>query len=126
MAFSCLSVVAIWIAWIISYVCNRNDYIFPSFWDVIKEMGKQFVSSVFWTAFLHTLLRTLISFVVSLMLGIVLALLSEFFGWLRAFIAPVVTVLRTLPTMAVILILLIWTNPLVAPAVVTVDRKSVV
>ena len=83
-------------------------------------MGKQFVSSVFWTAFLHTLLRTLISFVVSLMLGIVLALLSEFFGWLRAFIAPVVTVLRTLPTMAVILILLIWTNPLVAPAVVSV------
>ncbi len=120
LAFSCLSVVAIWIAWLIAYVCIRNDYIFPSFWDVIKEMGKQFVSAVFWTAFLHTLLRTLVSFAVSLVLGIVLALLSEFFGWIRAFIAPVVTALRTLPTMAVILILLIWTNPLVAPAVVTV------
>lgn len=72
----------------------------------------------FWRAFGSTLLRTVIAFVVSFVLGGSLALLSRLFPAVRAFFAPVVSVLRTLPTMAVILVLLLWTSPSVAPVVV--------
>lgn len=116
--FSAIAVLSLWIVWLIAYACIRNDYILPSFWEVLRETGRQLGSTAFWIAFSGTLLRSLVAFFVSLLLGVACALLSELIGGVRAFLAPVVTVLRTLPTMAVILILLIWTSPLVAPALI--------
>ena len=54
-----------------------------------------------------------------MLLGIGLALLARLFDGIRFFLAPIVSVLRTLPTMAIILILLIWTTPSVAPVIVS-------
>ena len=48
-----------------------------------------------------------------------MAVMAHLWHWVRAFFAPIVSVLRTLPTMAVILMLLLWTTPSVAPVVVS-------
>ncbi len=117
--FSALSIVFLWLVWVIAYFIVRNDYLLPSFWDTFRAMGELFADASFWRAFGNTLLRTVIAFAVSFVLGAAFAALACMNGGVRAFLSPVVSVLRTVPTMAIILILLLWTNALVAPVIVT-------
>ena len=113
------SIVFVWLIWIVLYFCIQNDYLLPSFWETFSKMGTLLAGAEFWIAFLNTLLRTLLSFAVSLVIGVVLALSARLFSAVRAFLVPIVSIMRTLPTMAIILILLLWTNPSVAPVVVS-------
>lgn len=117
--FSALSIAFLWAVWIIAYHVVRNDYLLPSFTETFRAMGGLFSEPSFWLAFANTFLRTLISFCVSFVLGALLAAGSCLFGWMRAFLSPIVSVLRTVPTMAIILILLLWSNAFVAPMIVT-------
>ncbi len=117
--FSALSILFLWLVWIIAYDAVRNDYLLPSFWETFRAMGKLFADGSFWSAFFGTFLRTVISFLIAFMLGAAFAALSCLHGGVRAFLSPLVSVLRTVPTMAVILILLLWTNAFVAPVIVT-------
>lgn len=104
--------------WLIVHAAVKNNYILPSFWEALKECGRLFTEAAFWHAFLNTLLRTFWAFLFSLLLGAGLALVANLHGAVRAFFAPIISVLRTVPTMAVILMLLIWTSPRVAPVLV--------
>ncbi len=119
MLFSVGALVAVWLLWIASYHAIANDYILPSFEGTVASLFQTLGEGAFWRAAGNTLWRTLLAFLVSLLLGVGLALLSRLFEGVRYFLAPVVSILRTLPTMAVILILLIWTTPLTAPVVVS-------
>ncbi len=117
--FSVLSLIFLWVVWIIAYFIVGNDYVLPSFTDTFVSVGEFFISGTFWTAFGKTFLRTFLAFLFSVCFGIGLALLSFLWKWTRAFLAPVISVLRTVPTMAVILLLLLWTSPSVAPVIVS-------
>ena len=52
-------------------------------------------------------------------LGIVMAVCAHLVKGLRAFFAPIISVVRTVPTMAVILMLLLWTTPNMVPVIVS-------
>ena len=117
--FSVLAIVALWLCWIVAYYGVKNDYVLPSFWDACKEMGRLLVSASFWRAFGNTFLRSFWAFLVSLVVGVVMAIGAHLWSGPRAFFAPIVSVLRTIPTMAVILMLLLWTTPSVAPIIVS-------
>ena len=119
MLFSALSVIFLWLAWIIAYALVGNEYVLPSFWETVKEFGRLLIEVSFWRAFGNTLLRTLWAFAFSLVLGVGLALLASLHEAVRAVFAPIISLLRTVPTMAIILMLLIWTNPRVAPVIVS-------
>lgn len=114
-----------WLVWLIAYYGVKNDYVLPSIGATFSQMGRLLFTGgetarTFWTAFGHTLLRTFGAFAVSFVLGTLLAVLALLQNRLRAFFAPVISVLRTVPTMAIILILLLWTSPAFAPVVVSV------
>lgn len=109
-----------WLVWLIAYFAVANDYVVPSFTDTMKSLGRLLTEASFWTAFGNSLLRTAEAFVVSFVLAAALSALSTVGRGAAAFLRPVMAFLRTLPTLAVILILLLWTSPLIAPVVVTV------
>lgn len=119
-AISALAVIVMWVVWIIAYYATGNDYVIPSFQNTFLSLGKIFASSRFWVAFGNTAWRTLLAFALSFVLAATLAVLGVFSKKFAAFITPVMVFLRTLPTLAVILILLIWTNPRIAPVIVTI------
>ena len=106
--------------WLIAYACVKNEYIVPSVGASFKELGVLFLSDQFWTAFGLTLLRTLEAFVFSFFIASVFAVLSVISKSFAAVVKPVISVLRTLPTLAIVLVLLIWTTPKAAPVIVTV------
>lgn len=119
MLFSALAVLFLWLAWIVAYALVGNEYVLPSFWETLKEFGRLLTEAAFWRAFGNTLLRTLWAFLFSLVLGVGLALVANLHRAVRSFFAPIISVMRTVPTMAIILMLLIWTNPRVAPVIVS-------
>ncbi|MDE5896333.1 MAG: hypothetical protein K2H43_00800, partial [Clostridia bacterium] len=118
--FSVLAIAFVWLVWLVAYFTVRNDYVLPSIGDTFAEMGGLLASGRFWIAFGNTLIRTLWAFLFSLIAGAGLAVLARLFAGLRAFLAPLISLLRTVPTMAVILVLLLWTTPAAAPIVVSV------
>ena len=118
--FTLFAVVSLCAAWIIAYYAVGNDYVIPSFSDTFASLFKCFTESSFWLAFLNTALRTVSAFLISFALALVTVALSKLSSAARAFINPVMVLLRTLLTLAVILILLIWSNAKVAPVIVTV------
>lgn len=108
--FCAVAVAAILLAWLAAYAGVRNPSIVPSPWETVKEACALMGSGEFWRAFGGTLLRTFLAFVLSLALGTTLAVLASVHPFVRAFLAPIVSVLRTLPTMAIVLILIILTG----------------
>ncbi len=118
--FTSIAVISLLLCWLVGYFIIGNEYLLPSPWEAAVSAWELLGQGGFYLSLLNTFGRTMSAFLISFAIGVGLALLSVFFGWLRGFLAPVVSFLRTLPTMAVILALLVWTNPLVAPVVVTV------
>ncbi|MFQ7078776.1 MAG: ABC transporter permease [Christensenellaceae bacterium] len=107
-----------WAAWLAVHALVKNDYLFPSFGDSMREAGRLLMDKDFWHAFSGTFLRTLAAFFLSFTGASVLAVVAYLVPPVGRFLAPLVSVLRSLPTMAVILIILVWTTPKTAPVVV--------
>ncbi|MBD5632737.1 MAG: ABC transporter permease subunit [Clostridia bacterium] len=118
--YSAISIILMWVVWIIAYYCVKNDYVIPSFQDTFAALFKCFTEGAFWVAASFSLLRTLEAFLISFVIAVALAVFSALSKAFEAILKPVIALLRTLPTLAVILILLVWTNASVAPVIVTV------
>lgn len=109
----------IFVVWQIAYVCIKNDYILPGVGQTLGQFFALFGQGNFYVALGNTVARTLISFAISFALAALFAALSSVCAPFKAMSACIISVVRTLPTMAITLMLLIWTSPRVAPAIVT-------
>ncbi|MGN0817713.1 MAG: ABC transporter permease [Candidatus Coproplasma sp.] len=118
--YSLAAVAIILIVWLIAYYSVRNDYILPSVHQSFLALFSCFSSGEFWLSLANTFLRTLIAFTVSFVFAALCAAISAVCTPFKKIFAAIISVVRTLPTMAVTLMLLIWTNPLVAPVIVAV------
>ncbi len=110
-----LFLIAVWVA---AYLAAGNELLVPSFSDCGKEVGRLLCSGAFWRGLLHSLLRTLAAFSVSFFLAVIFAVLSSTVPSFATFFAPVVSALRSLPVLAVLLILLTLFGANSAPVVV--------
>ncbi len=109
-------VIAVWAS--VAVIVGK-EYLLPTVSATLKELLVLFTKAKFYIALLGTLLRTIISFVLSFVLAFIFAFFSKRSKTFNSVISPIVAVLRALPTIAVILILLVWTNSKVAPVLVT-------
>ncbi len=116
---SVCALIAMWLVWIIVYRVVGNDYVIPSFSDTLSALWGCLKSGEFWRAFCFTLLRTAGAFVISFLLAALLCLLSVACKPFAAFVKPVVVIFRTLPTIAIVLLLVLWTDSRVTPIIVT-------
>lgn len=112
------SILAIIVVWIVAYYAVGNDSIMPSFSETLVTFFSLFAKGEFYLALGGTLLRTVISFIVSFVLAFGLALLSYKVWWVKKVLSPIVSIVRVLPTIAVVLLLLVWTNSFIAPIIV--------
>ena len=117
--FSVLAVVVMWGVWVAAYFAVGNEYVVPSFTETMRELGALFASGTFWESFGGTLWRTVAGWLLAFAFAVLFAAAGVAGKKFRSFFAPFVSVFRTLPTMAITLMLLIWSTPLVAPVIVT-------
>lgn len=106
------------LVWGVAYHATGNELLIPSPLESLKEMGALFADGGFWVALLGTLGRVLAAFLLSLVLAIILAVAAYVLPALRGFLSPVVSVLRTLPALAVVLIILDLCGASIAPVFV--------
>ena len=98
------------IIWVIAAAATRTELILPSPFAVLKSLGVLFTEKEFYKAFLFSFLRSLAAFAISFSLALVLSILSRIFPTFYKLINPLISILRALPTVAIVLLLIIWTN----------------
>lgn len=118
--FPILVVAVIFLVWWIAALAIDASLILPSPSESLRAFFAYFGEASFWRAIGNTMWRSLYSFVFSFVAAIVLALLAKRYLYARKLIDPFVAFIRSVPTMSVILILIIWLNPKIAPAVVAI------
>ncbi|MBE5743848.1 MAG: ABC transporter permease subunit [Clostridiales bacterium] len=104
--------------WVCFYLIIGNDYIVPS---PIKALENTFIlltEGYFYQALFSTLLRVVIAFLISLILAIFTAILSYKFNAFSTVLSVVNGALRSLPILAVLLIILVSVSRTTAPIIV--------
>lgn len=115
-----LSLLVMWLVWFVAHKTVKNEYVLPSFSQTLSAFWIVLGEAFFWRALFKTLLKVVYSFLISFALALCLSLLTKIFKHLGAFMKPIVSVIRTLPTMAVLVLILIYTDKMTAPIIVSV------
>lgn len=118
-AYPFVLIAVVLIIWQIGAINAGSKFILPEPIDAFKATGVILTRPAFWTAFFGSLSRTIISYCVSLVLAIGLAVLAFRFKILQNFLSPCVSVVRALPTMAVVLLLIIWFGAKTTPVIIS-------
>ena len=114
-----LTIGAIFLLWEAASIIIGSEYILPTVEQTFKSFLELFGKKEFYIALEFTLLRSLIAFLISFVIGFLFAFLRSRLPILSKIVEPLMAILRSLPTIAVILLLLFWTNSKIAPIVVT-------
>lgn len=104
--------IVIWI--FLSRIIN-NEVIFPSIKDTFTSLIKIVKEPNFLNMIKYTLLRTLIGFSISLFLAMIAGIISSVSKIIYNFMMPILKFLNSIPTMAIIVLALIWLNNELVP-----------
>ena len=106
------------VVWIVAHFAVKNPLLIPPFSESIKEAGALFADKAFWVGFAMSLLRAGIAFSISFVLAAIFAVIAYLYPSVGGFLAPIVSALRSLPVLAVLLILLSFFGAGEAPVAV--------
>ncbi len=118
--YSVLGVAVVFLLWLICFLVIRNEYLLPSPLAVLQRAGLLVLELEFYSALLSTVLRVFVSVMISLIVATALAVLGVFLKEINGVLSPVVACLRSLPTLAVLLLILTFTERTFAPVVVAI------
>ena len=104
--------------WAVVSVATDNRIIFPQLDEIFAELGRVLSRAETWRAIGLTAGRVAGSFLLSFAFAAVLAALGTAFKPLHRFLSPIVTVLQAAPTMAVILLAVIWLDSSEVPLLI--------
>lgn len=115
-----ISIIIILSVWITAAKIINAPLILPYPFEVIKIAGKLITTLTFWKAFLHTFLRVVISFVISVTMGTALGVICASSKNLQEIFELPLSIVRSTPVVAIILITLFWFTSKTVPVVVAV------
>ena len=104
--------------WAVLYFAVGNELLVPSFSDCLKQMLACIKSGAFWLGFLTSFLRAVFAFFLSFVCALIFALVAYMLPPFETFFAPIVSVFRSMPVLAVMLILLSFLSAGTAPVAV--------
>lgn len=114
------SLLFMWLIWFIAQKSIKNEYLVPSVLDTFKALKNILSDGFFYKALLKSLLKVILSIAISYLLAGICAVLGKIFKGVTSFLVPFISMFRTLPTMAILVLILFYTNTFIAPIIVTV------
>lgn len=105
--------------WAAAAAAADSSLILPSVGETLSAAFSLFARAEFYRAFFATLLRSFLAFLFSFALAFVTAFLSYKNRFAAKALTPLIVFIRVLPTIAVVLMLVLWVNSRVAAAIVT-------
>ena len=112
---SLVLVLGIW--WIVSAVKDK-PLVLPAPDKVIVEFFKLFGGVSFWRSVGLSLLRTVICFAISFVMAFAVAVVAGLWTPIHKVMSPIISILRSAPTLAIILIMMLWLDGQTAPVFV--------
>lgn len=110
-----VSIVVLVILWaLFSNIINNPIYL-PKVTEIVKEILRIVLEEDFIWAVSSTIIRTFISFGIALIIAIIIGVLGATNKYIYNFIYPIMAILKSIPTIAFIVIILIWMNKDIAP-----------
>lgn len=106
------------LVWWIGYLAAGNDLLVPPLSVCVKRAFALLGDGWFWDSFFSTFLRVVIAFALAFVLGVGFAVIAYLLPPFRRFFAPIAAMLRSLPVLAVLLILLVCVGAANAPIAV--------
>ncbi|WP_242661394.1 ABC transporter permease [Alkaliphilus metalliredigens] len=116
--YTALSIITLLILWKVVSVIVDKEILIPSPEKTFIEIISIIRAPYFIVAVMNTLKRALIGFVIALGAGIGLGLMGGFFKPMYYLLRPIVLINKAVPTMAMILLALIWLESEKAPILV--------
>lgn len=116
--YTTLSVCALLVIWKTLSVIVDREILIPSPESTLREMLRISSHPNFLTAIFNTLRRAIIGFFMALGMGVSLGMLSGFYKPVYFLLKPFVLINKAVPTMAMILLALIWLESEKAPILV--------
>lgn len=104
--------------WWIAAIVYDKELIFPTPTDALREMGDILGESWFWRSFFLSLLRSFIGFACACALALICAFAGKAVPAVKSMLAPIIGILRSLPTMSVILLFVLWAGGELTPVLV--------
>ena len=118
-ALPLITLICIIVLWTVASISVNSKYVLPSVKETFIALIELTYKASFFIAFFLTLLRCFVAFLISFVLAFIFAILTEKFYVAKKIIMPIIGIMRALPTVAVVLLLLFWTNSEIAPIIVT-------
>lgn len=118
----CLPIITILVLLLIWFVASKivdEAIILPTPIAVLSKTFETLGKCEFWINFVSTMGRGVIAFSISFLLGTALAVLVSYAKMSKTVVNVLISIIRAMPTIAVILLLLLWTSSRVASVVVT-------
>lgn len=116
----CLSIITIFIIWIlIAYKINA-PLILPYPDEVFTSLINLVLTKKFWVAFAATFGRVILSFIMSILIGLIIGFLCGISDFAKDFFELPLSFMRSTPVVAVILVTMFWFNSKMVPVVVSI------
>ena len=115
-ALGIIFVIALW--FLLSLCFDKNQGIFPSPIATFQEFGSLLARPYSYKCLGYTFLRMIIGFMLSFLLALIIGILAGNHEWLYDFLKPLMTVIKAIPTVALVFLFIVLIEPKNAPILV--------
>ena len=116
--FGILFVIVLW--FFISLFFNTNGGIFPSPIETFGKFGVLLADPYSYQCLGHTFLRMIIGFAISFLFALIAGIFAGNHQWLYDFLKPLMTVIKSIPTVALVFLFVVMVTPRNAPIFVVI------
>jgi len=109
---SCLFFIGLW--QVIAIIINNDIYI-PKIQQVIEAIKLIFMEQSFWKVILSSFYRTILSYMLALVFSMTLGVLGAVYPFFQYLMQPVNSFAKTIPTMVLVVLLLVWFDKDITP-----------
>ncbi|WP_055668181.1 ABC transporter permease [Desnuesiella massiliensis] len=113
--YSLISIVMILVIWQVGAIVINNEIIVPKIETTLLSLGEIVNKGDIILVISSTLLRSFLSFLISLFFAVMLGVLGGLFEKFHYMLLPLLSVFKSLPTMGIIILALIWLDTDKAP-----------
>lgn len=112
---SIISKIIIIIGWILLSNIVDNEVIFPTIKSTVISLIQLIKSPNFFIIIGYSIIRSLVGFFISLLLAIIIGIFSSLSKIIYNLMVPIINFLTSVPTIAIIILALIWLNNEMVP-----------
>jgi NitT/TauT family transport system permease protein len=113
-----LGLVAVLLIWTVASLLFNSTLILPQWWVVAEEFALLFLRGTFYTSILLTTLRAILTYTLALALSLLTAIMCELYIPFRRAFSPIITILRSVPTMSIILLCYLMFSAATSPIII--------